>query len=136
MKKAHTTPQTIDDYLSGLPIDVQAKLQEIRQIVRAAAPDAQEAIKYGIPSFVLNENLLHFAAYAKHIGFYPTPSGIEAFRDELSDYVTAKGSIQFPLNQRLPTGLIKRIVKFRVKEVRAKLTSKERARGKRSSSSS
>lgn len=126
MKTRNTPPATIDDYIAGFPANVQRKLQEMRRVILAAAPDAAEAIKYRIPTFVINENLVHFAAYDKHIGFYPTPLGIEAFKDELSAYHSAKGSVQFPLDEPLPLGLVRKIVKFRVKEVREKLAAKGR----------
>ena len=109
-------PDTIEAYIAQFPSDVQKILQKIRTIVQLAAPGATEAIKYQIPTFVLNGNLVHFAAYANHIGFYPTPSGIEKFKNELSPYKSAKGSVQFPLDQAIPFSLIKKIVKFRVKE--------------------
>lgn len=118
MKKAPTPPETIDEYISAFPAEVQDILQKIRGIIQAAAPDADEAIKYRIPTFVLNGNLVHFAAFARHIGFYPTPSGIAHFKEELSTYKNAKGSVQFPLDSPIPYSLIKRIVKFRVKESR------------------
>jgi uncharacterized protein YdhG (YjbR/CyaY superfamily) len=130
--KTGSTPTTIDEYIAGFPADVQRILQQIRSIIRTAAPDAEETIKYRTATFVLNENLVHFAAFEKHIGFYPTPSGIENFEDELAAYHHAKGSIQFPLDKPIPFGLIRRIVKFRVKETRqkraAKRTSKRRSR--------
>ena len=103
-------------YVAQFPSNVQKILQKIRTIVQLAAPGATEAIKYQIPTFVLIGNLVHFAAFANHIGFYPTPSGIEKFKNELSPYKSAKGSVQFPLNQAIPFSLIKKIVKFRVKE--------------------
>jgi uncharacterized protein YdhG (YjbR/CyaY superfamily) len=108
--------KNIDDYISGFPEEVQAILQELRQTIQKAAPDAEEAIKYGIPTFTLKGNLVHFAAYKKHIGFYPTPSGLEAYKEELSGYKGAKGSVQFPIDQVLPFALISKIVKFRVKQ--------------------
>lgn len=112
-------PGSIDDYIAGFAADVQKHLKEIRATIRDNAPNADEAIKYRMPTFVLNENLVHFAAFEKHIGFYPTPSAIEAFQDELSAYKSAKGSVQFPIDQPMPLGLIKKIVKFRVKEAKA-----------------
>jgi uncharacterized protein YdhG (YjbR/CyaY superfamily) len=115
MKTGSAQPTTIDDYIAGFPPSVQRMLQEMRRVIRTAAPDAEEAIKYRIPTFVLNEN---------HVGFYPTPSGIEAFQDDLSAYHSAKGSVQFPLDEPLPLGLVRKIVKFRVKEVREKLAAK------------
>lgn len=108
--------KTIDDYISDFPDEIQAILQELRQTIQKAAPDAEEAIKYGIPTFTLKGNLVHFAAYKKHIGFYPAPSGLEAYKEELSGYKGAKGSVQFPIDQALPFVLISKIVKFRVKE--------------------
>ncbi len=92
MKTSTKSASNIDEYIAGFPKDVQDKLQKIRGIIKKVSPDAEEAIKYQIPTFVLNGNLVHFAAFQKHIGFYPTPSGIEAFKDELSVYKSAKGS--------------------------------------------
>lgn len=133
MKSDSSPPNTIDAYIAGFPTDVQDILQRIRGIIREAAPDAEEAIKYQIPTFVLDANLVHFAAFERHIGFYPTPSGIEQFKDALSGYKSAKGSVQFPLDSAIPYNLIKKIVKFRVKENRDKMSSKSR-RKKRSRS--
>ena len=107
---------TMDEYIAGFPQDVQAILEKIRATISKAAPGAEETINYGIPTFALKGNLVHFAAYKKHIGFYPTPSGIEKFKDELSVYEGAKGSVQFPLDKPMPLGLIRKIVKFRVAE--------------------
>ena len=109
-------PTTIDEYIAGSSKDAQNLLQEIRVAIKAAAPDAEETINYGIPTFTLNGNLVHFAAYKNHIGFYPTPGGIEAFKKELSIYEGAKGSVQFPIKEPLPLSLVTKIVKFRVKE--------------------
>ena len=106
----------IDEYIQSFPESVREKLQMIRQTVHSAAPEAKEAISYQMPTFKLNGNLVHFAAFKEHIGFYPIPSGIEAFQEELSKYKTGKGSVQFPLNEPLPLDLVKRIVEFRVKE--------------------
>src|SRR5688500_17114141 len=113
MKTNSTPPENIDDYIAGFPTDVQRILQDIRGLIRTAAPEASEALKYRIPTFVLNGNLVHFAAFEKHIGFYPTPSGIERFKDELSAYPSAKGSVQFPLDKPVPFALIRRIVEYR-----------------------
>jgi uncharacterized protein YdhG (YjbR/CyaY superfamily) len=113
-------PSDIDSYIAAVPPNVQESLQQIRALVREVAPDAVEAMKYRIPTFVLGGNLVHFAAYQNHIGFYPTPSAITAFASELKDYVSAKGSVQFPLNCPVPFSLIRRMVEFRVGEVRAK----------------
>lgn len=108
--------QTIDEYIATFPENVQDILQEIRKVIRESAPEAEEAISYGMPTFKLNGNLVHFAAYDKHIGFYPAPSGIEAFKDELSPYKGGKGSVQFPIDKPLPLDLVEKIVIFRVKE--------------------
>ena len=111
-----TTYTTIDEYIATFPADVQAILQKVRATIRKSAPKAEEAISYQMPTFKLNGNLVHFAAFKNHIGFYPVPSGIEKFKKELSAYKGAKGSVQFPLDKPIPYGLIGRIVKFRVKE--------------------
>jgi uncharacterized protein YdhG (YjbR/CyaY superfamily) len=113
---ADKSPQKIEEYIQKFPEDVQEILEKILITIREAAPDAEETINYQIPTFKLHGNLVHFAAYKKHIGFYPTPSGIEAYQDELSAYDSAKGSVKFPLNEPIPYDLIKRIVEFRVKE--------------------
>ena len=110
------TTKSIDTYISTFPDDVQVLLKSIRETVHKAAPDAEETIKYGIPTFVFHGNLVHFGGYKNHIGFYPAPSGIEAFKKELSQYKSAKGSVQFPIDKPLPLSLIAKIVTFRVKE--------------------
>ena len=107
---------TIDEYISTFPKDIQQILQEIRETIHNAAPEAEEAISYQIPTFKLNGNLVHFAAWKNHIGFYPTPSGTKEFEKELSRYNRAKGSVQFPLDQPMPLTLIAKIVKYRVKK--------------------
>lgn len=107
---------SIDEYIALFPDDIQRTLQGLRATVRAAAPDAQEKISYGIPTFALNGNLVHFAAFEKHIGFYPTSSGILAFKRELASYELAKGTVRFPIGRPLPLKLISRIVRFRVAE--------------------
>jgi uncharacterized protein YdhG (YjbR/CyaY superfamily) len=107
---------TIDEYIAGFPPEVQEVLEQVRTTIKKAAPDAEEAIRYRLPTFRLNGNLVHFGAFKSHVGFYPTPSGIEAFKDELSAYETAKGSVQFPLDEPMPYELIRRIVEFRVNE--------------------
>jgi uncharacterized protein YdhG (YjbR/CyaY superfamily) len=109
-------PNKIDEYIADFPEDVQVKLQALRATIREAAPEAKETINYAMPTFQLKGNLVHFAAYKNHIGFYPAPSGIEAFKEELSVYKGAKGSVQFPLDQPLPLDLVNRIVQFRVAE--------------------
>lgn len=107
---------TIDEYVSMFPDDVRTILNQIRQAIREAAPEAEESINYRMPTFTLNGNLVHFAAFKNHIGFYPTPTGIEAFKEELAPYQGAKGSVQFPIDEPLPLSLIRRIVEYRVKE--------------------
>ncbi|MGE5264850.1 MAG: iron chaperone [Acidobacteriota bacterium] len=116
MKTDRTTPKSIDAYIAGYPPDVQTILEKIRLTVRKAAPDAKEKISYQLPTFTLKGNLVHFGAFKKHIGFYPTPTGTAKFRKELSIYQGAKGSVRFPLDKTIPYALISRIVKFRVKE--------------------
>ena len=111
MKEA--TAKNIDDYIAGFPKEVQAMLQQIRSTISKSAPGAEEAIKYAIPTFVMNgKNLVHFAAFKNHIGFYPTPTGIESFKKELSKYKQGKGSVQFPLDEPVPLALITKIVKY------------------------
>jgi uncharacterized protein YdhG (YjbR/CyaY superfamily) len=107
---------TIDEYIALFPQDTQEILEKVRLTIQRAAPQAQEAIKYRMPTFTLKGNLVHFAAHTRHIGFYPTPSGIEQFKTELSGYESSKGAVQFPLDQPIPYDLISRIVEFRVKE--------------------
>ena len=109
-------PKTIDEYIAGFPKDVQEILEKIRKTIHEAAPEAEEAIGYQMPSFKLKGNLVYFAAFKKHIGFYPIPSGIEKFKAELSVYEQGKGSVQFPLDKPIPYNLISRIVLFRVEE--------------------
>jgi uncharacterized protein YdhG (YjbR/CyaY superfamily) len=110
------TDLRIDKYIANFPNDVQEILEKIRATIREAAPDAEETISYQMPTFRLNGNLVHFAAYKKHIGFYPTPSGIEKFKQELSAYPSAKGSVQFPLDRPIPYELIGKITAFRARE--------------------
>ncbi|MEK5255153.1 DUF1801 domain-containing protein [Paenibacillus sp. FSL F4-0125] len=110
------TYESIDDYISKFPPEIQEILSTIRKVIKEAAPDAKEKISYQMPTFELHGNLVHFAAFKNHIGFYPTPNGIDAFKEELSVYKGAKGSIQFPLNQPMPYELISKIVKYRVAE--------------------
>jgi uncharacterized protein YdhG (YjbR/CyaY superfamily) len=116
MKTVSTEPKTIDEYIAACPPDVQAILQKIRLTIHNAAPQATEKISYQMPTFYLNGNLVYFAAFKEHIGFYPIPTGIEAFKQELSVYKQGKGSVQFPLDRPIPYDLIERIVKFRVEE--------------------
>jgi uncharacterized protein YdhG (YjbR/CyaY superfamily) len=106
----------IDDYIASFPHETKLILEQLRLTIRKAAPDAKETINYGIPTFTLKGNLVHFAAFKNHVGFYPTPSGIEAFKKELSVYEGAKGSVKFPISELLPFDLVRKIVEFRVKE--------------------
>ncbi|HEU0296531.1 MAG TPA: DUF1801 domain-containing protein [Anaerolineales bacterium] len=131
MRTKQTPPKNIDEYIAGFPEDVQKVLEKIRKTIRKAAPQAEEIINYGIPTFTLNGNLVHFAAFKNHIGFYPTPSGIEKFKDELSVYEGAKGSVQFPLDKPMPLGLISKIVKFRAKENLERAAAKGRKKRER-----
>jgi uncharacterized protein YdhG (YjbR/CyaY superfamily) len=112
--------KTIDEYIGTFPPEVQKILQKMREVIHNATPHAQEKISYGIPTFFLEGNLVHFAGYKKHIGFYPEPSGIEAFSEQLSTYESAKGSVKFPLDKPMPWDLVSEIVAFRVKENLAK----------------
>jgi uncharacterized protein YdhG (YjbR/CyaY superfamily) len=116
MPSARTKFKDIDSYIASFPEETTALLKQIRTTIRKAAPEAKETISYGMPTFTLKGNLVHFAAFKNHIGFYPTPSGIEAFKKELSVYEGAKGSVQFPLAKPIPFDLISKIVEFRVNE--------------------
>lgn len=117
---------SVDEYILQFSDDVQEILRKLRQVIKDAAPEAEEKISYQMPTFYLNGNLVHFAAYKNHIGFYPTPSGIETFKDELVSYKGAKGSVQFPINEPMPFELIKKIVEFRVEENIGKTHKKRR----------
>ncbi|WP_338554670.1 DUF1801 domain-containing protein [Paenibacillus sp. KS-LC4] len=116
MDSNQMTFETIDEYIAGFPPEIQELLHAMRKIIKEAAPEATEKISYQMPTFALHGNLVHFAAYKNHIGFYPAPSGIEAFKAELCAYKGAKGSIQLPLDKPLPYALISKIVAFRVAE--------------------
>ncbi len=116
MEKNIIAYTTIDEYIAQFPPLVQEMLEAMRKVIKEAAPEAEEKISYQMPTFALHGNLVHFAAYKNHIGFYPAPRGIEAFKDELSGYKGAKGSVQFPIDKPLPYELIGRIVRFRVEE--------------------
>lgn len=111
-----TAVNNIDEYIESFPEKVQKLLRQMRTTIRKAAPEAEETINYAIPTFTLNGNLVHFAAFKNHIGFYPAPAGIEAFKKEVAQYEAGKGSLQFPIDQPLPLGLVTKIVKFRVKQ--------------------
>jgi uncharacterized protein YdhG (YjbR/CyaY superfamily) len=119
------TINNIDEYIAIFPKNVRDILEELRKVIRESAPEAEETISYGMPTFKLNGNLVHFAAYKNHIGFYPTPSAIVAFKKELSSYKQAKGSVQFPINEPIPFDIVKKIVEFRVKENEAKIKNKK-----------
>jgi uncharacterized protein YdhG (YjbR/CyaY superfamily) len=108
--------ESIDEYIATFPEDIQDILEKMRKVIQEAAPEAEETISYGMPTFKLNGNLVHFAAYKKHIGFYPTSSGIKAFKEEISGYKNSKGAVQFPLDKDIPYGLVEKMVIFRVKE--------------------
>ncbi|AIQ68107.1 iron chaperone [Paenibacillus graminis] len=124
MEPVKITYESIDDYITQAPLEIRKKLEAVRKVIHEAAPEAEEKISYQMPTFFLHGNLVHFAAFKKHIGFYPAPSGIEAFQEELAQYKGAKGSVQFPLDKPLPLDLISRIVKFRAAENREKAAAK------------
>ena len=115
---ARSAATTIDEYIAEFPPETQRVLGEMRALIRELAPEATETISYAIPTFDLGgKHLVHFAGYEKHVGLYPAPSGMEAFKEDLKPYKTGKGSVQFPLDQPLPVDLIRRIVEFRRAEV-------------------
>ena len=115
--KEKSSVRDVDSYIASFPDEVQAILENLRKIIKAAAPDAEEAMAYGMPTFRINgKNLVHFAAFKSHIGFYPTPSGIDAFEKELTHYKHSKGAIQFPIDDSIPFGLVEKIVNFRLRE--------------------
>ena len=118
--------ETIDEYIANFPKHIQNILEEVRATIRKAAPDAQEAIKYAIPTFVQNGNLVHFAAFKNHIGFYPAPRALEEFKKELSAYEGSKGTVKFPLDSPVPLPLICKIVKYRVKQNLEKAKTKKK----------
>jgi uncharacterized protein YdhG (YjbR/CyaY superfamily) len=120
VKKGDIKPVTVDEYIRAFPTPAKKKLTELRRIIRQLAPEAMEKISYRMPAYFLNGYLVYFAAFARHVGFYPGASGVAAFESELAGYKHARGSIQFPLDQPLPIKLIERIVALRVKENRAK----------------
>ncbi|GAB4496891.1 MAG: DUF1801 domain-containing protein [Saprospiraceae bacterium] len=119
-------PTNIDEYIAGFPKEVQAILEQVRATIKQVAPDAEEAISYGIPTFRLHKTyLVYFAGFKNHIGFYPTPTGSEAFKEELSGYKTGKGSVQFPLDKPMPLDLITRITQFRIGQILEKTRKKK-----------
>ncbi|MDF9798617.1 uncharacterized protein YdhG (YjbR/CyaY superfamily) [Catalinimonas alkaloidigena] len=131
MKSEKTKPETIDEYIADFPQDIQEVLEKVRATIHKAAPEAEEAISYQIPTFKMNgKNLVHFSAYKNHIGFYPGASGIEAFKRKLVEYKFAKGSVQFPLGRALPYELISEIVRYRVKENQEKAEAKAKTKKK------
>jgi len=125
MKRSDETAATIDDYIAGHPPKIRARLSAMRKTIRQQAPGAEERISYRIPTFYMDGNLVHFAAFERHVGFYPGAAGIAAFRDALAPYKSAKGSVQFPHDEPLPLELVAEIVRFRV----AQQASKRVARG-------
>ena len=126
MKTPRTAPKNIDEYIAGYPRDVQLILEKVRATIRKAAPKAGEAIKYQLPTFVQEGNLVHFGAFKHHIGFYALPSGNAKFQEELSVYEGGKGSVQFPLDKPVPLGLVAKIVKFRLSENLARAAAKKK----------
>lgn len=119
------SPNTIDEFIANFPPNIQALLQQIRAVIHEAAPEAAETISYGIPTFTLNGNLVHFSAYKNHIGFYPAPSGIEQFKDALAKYQKGKGTIQFPINEPIPFELVREVTLFRLAENKRKAEQKK-----------
>lgn len=118
--------KTIDEYIDSFPEKTRERLRSVRQVIKEEAPGSEETIKYRMPTFVLNgHNLVHFAGFKSHIGFYPTPSPMDPFREELSSYKMGKGSIQFQEDEPLPLALIRRMVQFRVREIQAKKARKK-----------
>lgn len=124
MEKAGIPFATVDEYIKLFPVQVQKLLKELRKTIRDAAPGVQEGIRYRMPAFFLNGNLLYFAAYKNHIGLYPLPKAVRAFKKELAAFKHAKGSVQFPLDQPLPLPLIRKIIQFRILENAAKVREK------------
>ena len=116
MKTSDKNIMTIDDYIAGFPENVQEILEQLRQTIRNAAPESEETISYQMPAFKQKGILVYFAAFKNHIGFYPTPSGVEKFKKELSGYEVSKGTVKFPIDKTIPLDLVSKIVKFRVKE--------------------
>lgn len=121
--------KTVEEYLGHFPPATQKLLEEVRDTIKRAAPQAAETISYNMPAFMFHGMLVYYAAYGEHIGFYPTPSGIEAFKNELSSYKSAKGSVQFPLGKPMPLELIARMVRYRVEENAIKASLKAKSKG-------
>ncbi|MEH7524795.1 DUF1801 domain-containing protein [Bacillus sp. JJ1503] len=124
MEQQTIIPKSIDEYILQYPQEIQEILNTIRKVIKESAPNAEEKISYAMPTFALNGNLVHFAAFKNHIGLYPTASGINTFKQELSGYKTSKGAVQFPIGKPIPYGLISKIVKFRVDENKRKAEEK------------
>ena len=131
MQQSKTLFTTIDEYIATFPKDVQKKLQQLRDVIKAAAPDAEERISYQMPAYFFKGIVVYFAAHKKHIGFYPTAGGINAFKEELSTYKNAKGSVQFPIDKPLPLELIDRIVTWRVAENNQKDEDKKKTKSRK-----
>ena len=131
MKPKQQKPTTIDEYIADFPPDVRPLLEKVRAAIRKAAPDAEEAIKYMMPTFVLNGNLIHFAGWSNHIGLYPGSRPIEVFKDELSKYEISKGTVQFPLDKPIPSALIGKITKFCVKRNAERAASRKVAKNRK-----
>ena len=130
MKKSMNQPlaKDIDEYIAFQEGEMQRLLKQMRETIQKAAPDAKETIKYAMPTYTMGGNLVHFAACKNHVGFYPTPSAITAFRKEIAKYESSKGAVQFPLTEKLPLKLVTDMVKFRVQEVKQKDASKKKVR--------
>ena len=128
MKAKQQQPTTIDEYIADFPENVQPHLEKVRAAIRKAAPDAEEAIKYSMPTFVLNGNLIHFAGWTSHVGLYPGSKPIAEFEDELSRYETSKGTVKFPFDKPIPYGLIGKITKYCVKRNAEKAGSRKGAK--------
>jgi uncharacterized protein YdhG (YjbR/CyaY superfamily) len=124
MQGEKPTFTTIDEYIAGFTGDIQEKLREMRRVIHETAPEATEKISYQMPTFYLNGNLVHFAAFKNHIGFYPAPTGLDAFKDDIAPYLHSKGAVQFPLDRPIPFDLVRRIVEFRKEENLKKGTKK------------
>ena len=122
MKPARRPFKTVDAYIASFPVDIREKLEKLRKTIRESAPGAEEAFAYGIPTFRLNGNLVHFGAFRDHISFFPTSSPIPVFKKELAPYKQGKGTVQFAMDQRIPFDLVKKIVRFRVRENLARQT--------------
>ena len=131
MKSGMVSAQNMDSYIAKFPAKVQASLKKLRKLIQQLVPDATEDIKYGMPTFVLQGNMVHFAAYQHHIGFYPAPAVIVQFEKQLKGYKTSKGAIQFPIDEPLPFELITSMVKYRLKLHQESLAIKEMTKSKK-----